>query len=143
MSFVAIDPGEIHVGWAWFTPDHGEYSCTEAEEITPDQLLERLRGNQNYWEYVVIENFTVYPHTATALIGTDLATSRLIGRVEEICHTQGVALIKQPAHILRTTNELLKFKHIPLVSRGHGGHARDAELHGWFRVWQGRDKLTP
>lgn len=138
MSFVAIDPGEIHVGWAEFINNRGEFYCETAEEITPDELLQRLRNGSGYnWQEVVIENFTVYPHTATALIGTDLATSRLIGRVEEICHTQGVVLIKQPAHILRTTAELLKFKRLPLVSRGHGGHARDAELHGWYRVLEG------
>lgn len=139
MNFVAIDPGGVHVGWAEFVDDRGEFFCERAEEVTPNELLKRLRLGlrQEYWQEVVIENFTVYPHTATALIGSDMPTSRLIGRTEEICHTLGVTLIKQPAHILKTTYELLKFKHIPLVSRGHGGHAKDAELHGWYRVLEG------
>lgn len=134
--FAAIDPGDVHVGFATFVEYRGEYQCEYAEEITPDELFRRASSTD--WlvtaTHVVIEEFRVYPHTATALIGSDLPTTRMIGAMEYACHTQGVILLKQPAHIKKATEELLKHKHIGLVSRGHGGHAKDAELHGWYRV---------
>lgn len=138
MKFVSLDPGDVHVGWAVFADDnHGEFHCTLAEEITPDELFRRARetGWLQQATHVVIEEFRPYPTTIKALIGSDLPTARMIGAMEYACHTWGVQLIKQPAHVKKATEELLKHKHIELVSRGHGGHAKDAELQGYYRLF--------
>lgn len=147
MRFVAVDPGDVHVGWAVFTDDNrgtrdwGAWRCESAEEITPLDLLNRIISWSNpprpEFNFAVVEEFRPYPTTIKALIGSDLPTARMIGWIELACHTSGVVLHKQPAHILKATEEMTKRKLITLMSRGHGGHAKDAELHGWYRVLQG------
>jgi hypothetical protein len=107
--------------------------------MTPERLLERLRGFPTAHTEVVVEEFRVYPHTATALIGSKLPTARLIGKIEYICQERGLPLIMQPAHILKAMVSRLELngKTLAAVQLKEGGHAKDAEVHAYYRAMKG------
>lgn len=142
-SFIAIDPGEHHCGVALFTIRMGadglpECECTLTTEHTPEGLFDNLkvwaalRGNsKGQFDVMVVEKFTLYPEKAPSLAYSELRTVEVIGVLRERCRQEGIALVMQPASIKKATEGQLKSRGIALKSKGSGGHAKDAELHGW------------
>jgi len=132
---VAIDPGGAHCGVAAFERDHGaEWRCVVARECTPaacidlvsEWLEDRILGE------IVAEEFRLYPWAAAALAFDPLATVEVIGALRHMARRASVAFTTQPATIKRPARALLEHRGLALCA--HGPHARDAELHGWWRL---------
>ena len=62
---------------------------------------------------------------------SELRTVEVIGVLRERCRQDGTAFVLQPASIKKATEGQLRSRGIMLKSKGSGGHAKDAELHGW------------
>lgn len=151
-SIIAIDPGEEHCGIAVFEVVMGEngephLECRLTTEHTPEGLFDSLRvwgaqhGNsKGRFDVMVVESFRLYPEKMASLAYSELRTVEVIGVLRERARCEGSAFITQPAMIKKATEGQLRARGIALKSRGSGGHAKDAELHGyhyWFRMRAG------
>lgn len=142
MDLMAIDPGDRYVGMALFTHHDDGWQCTWAQ--TWDDRAEFLRyladtvQNSDVDRLVVVfERFILEPARASALAGTELETSQLIGAIRWIVETEGPALVGQTNKIKAPTRALLRHLGVTSVAKRlktHGDHAFDAELHGWHYV---------
>jgi hypothetical protein len=142
-SLIAIDPGETHCGVALFTISMNEQGepecdCTLTTEHTPEGLFDHLkvwgamRGNaKGTFDVMVVESFRLYPEKMSSLAYSELRTVEVIGALRERCRQESVAFVTQPASVKKATEGQLRARGIALKSRGSGGHAKDAELHGW------------
>lgn len=151
-DLIAIDPGDVHVGWAEFRHDQGKWSCVNAhEDYTPAQAADRLavligRGDVRY---VVLERFQLYADKAMAQVGSEMATAEMIGVVKALVRWNNedasvrspwangeVELLVQGAAIKKATRAQMKARQIPRLTNV-GTHAGDAEEHGWCAIMRG------
>jgi hypothetical protein len=140
-AFLSIDPGTVHCGLALFHDEH----CDWAQEYTPSDLLsvvEKALEDCAVSE-IVCEEFRLYPKAASMLAYDDLRTVEVIGVLRWLCSRAKVPFILQPASIKRATTAMVKRRAIELASHGAGEHARDAELHGFYRIWRGGSRCQP
>ena len=134
MRFASFDPGDVHVGVALF--EKGE--CTYCKEHTPTSSLEWLTARlKEGLDYVVIERFQLYPNKASAQHGSDMLTSQLIGAMRLLSCQHGTPVIQQQAALKKPTENLIIRRAIERRSNNEGGHARDAETHGYAFIWRG------
>ena len=131
---VAIDPGDVHVGWAHWV--RGE---VQADEIDERECLERL-VSLRAGDYVVAETFVLYPGQAREQSWSPMKTARLLGKIELICEQRGVEYSEQGADIKNPTRGHLRQRGIQQV--GVGTHARDAELHLYRWMLQRGRRVT-
>lgn len=92
-ELIAIDPGDEHVGVAFFATDgDGKWYCQDAQQIDdPDgfeealaeMLLDRLAP-----PIVVFEIFRLYGDKAQLQKGSQFRTSQMIGVIKFICRTR-------------------------------------------------------
>lgn len=131
---LAIDPGGVHVGWALSIPGAdpgywaGEWTVTEAIA----RVREFCQGNGGTDEEareLVIEEYRLYPGVKQEW--SSMETSQLIGKLKLIAEDAGIPWLEQGANIKKPTQRQLRARGIKLV--GRGTHARDAELHLWYR----------
>lgn len=144
--FLAIDPGDEHVGLAEFErKNDGVWYCAWAGEKTPEQFLpwfaEGLRKDR--WEHVVVESWRLFPESAKFYVGSDMPTSRLIGSIEAMAtyvpdadtwFDDPVAVTYQSPQIKVPTRSVLKrrkLRSVAKILKVSGDHASDAELHGF------------
>lgn len=133
---LAIDPGDIHVGWA-------EIRCLDGDvavgEWTPNETTDSLRRRfdwareHGYGFELIIEEFVLYPNQAKSQAGSSFQTSQLIGALKLIAHDYDVPVIMQGAHIKKPTRRQLKARGIKRKAVGAGIHASDAEEHLYHR----------
>lgn len=156
-SLVAIDPGDVHVGWAEFCEEHnGEVVCFNAEEITPDECADRVarRLFRGEIRYLVVERFTLYADKALAQVGSEMQTSELIGVLKYLVRVNNEGAAKEgeddPWSKTRCTMyiqgaDIKKPIRAQMEARGIerttpvGSHHGDAEEHGWYRILRGED----
>jgi len=128
---IGVDPGSVHVGVSFWYELHGLWACENAVELTPDEYIDDIMGdlmhNENAPDAVVIEGFWLKPgKAALQQAGSEMGTVELIGLTKGICRYQNVQFIKvangQDPIITR-----LDAAGYEWASRGHGGHAKDAE----------------
>lgn len=138
VSLLAVDPGDVHVGCAWFHERSDAplgWACHSTNEYTPEEFLKMLvqRHNRDNLDVLVIERFQVYPDTAKALIGSDLPIARLIGAMQFWATLERIEHVTQPAAWQKPTLGILKVKKMQARSKVDktGDHALSAELHGW------------
>lgn len=141
---IAIDPGDKHVGVAFFTGQ----GCYLVQEMTPDELCDLM------WVWMdtasvdtlVVEKFQLYPDKAKEQSYGEMLTSQLIGRIKEIVRrtmtTTGliVPIIEQPASIKQPTFKQLRARKIQSIAKRDkvpGQHVLDAEAHGWYYLMKG------
>lgn len=147
---LAIDPGSVHCGMAWFWLD-GEPTdrrCELAEEMDPiscvDTVGHMLAGGQ--LAALVVEEFRLYPWKSRQQAFSQMETVEIIGQLKLWHRTLGtiegggirdVQLEMQPASIKEPTTKILKGLGVPSKARElrAGGHARDAELHGYRFIY--------
>lgn len=144
--FLAIDPGDTHVGLAEFErKNDGIWYCVWAGEKTPDEFLrwyvEGLKKAR--WEWVVVESWKLFPQAAPIYVGSDMPTSRLIGAIHALAafipdegawFDNVVRVHRQDPQIKVPTRGVLKrrkLRSIAKVLRVPLDHASDAELHGY------------
>jgi hypothetical protein len=144
--FIAIDPGDVHVGVAEFERQTGgEWLCRWAHEFTPETFeqwyVEGLQKSR--WVRVVIEWWKLFPESAPMYIGSDMPTSRLIGAIQALARAvpsdagwfdDEVPTYLQSPQIKVPCRALLKRRKLRSVAKIlgiPGDHASDAELHGY------------
>ena len=134
----AVDPGGEHVGVAIFARGaDSNWRCQRAAEYTPADFEDWFSQEITYGEFrvVVVEEFRLYPDKARAQTGSTMPTAELIGVIKYVVRMFGgdTKLVLQPAAIKVPTRSLLREHGIKSVAKKlkAGGHAADAELHGW------------
>ncbi|QCQ57483.1 holliday junction resolvase [Microbacterium phage Sucha] len=144
-SFLAIDPGDVHVGLSEFRRIDGVWYCVWAGEKTPDEFLDwyvdGLRTSR--WVYVVVESWKLFPQAAPIYVGSDMPTSRLIGAIRALARfvpvdsgwfDEPMPVHLQDPQIKVPTRGVLKRRKLRSVAKILGvpaDHASDAELHGY------------
>lgn len=127
---LAIDPGDVHVGWARSLDSglvrSGEWAFPEA----PGRIVTLM--TENKVDELIIEEFVLYPEEYQQQIWSDMKTPQLIGALRHIAHMFRIPVVMQGAAIKTPTRAQLKKRKIPL--RGPSIHARDAELHLYYRT---------
>lgn len=91
-KMLAIDPGDRHVGLAFFQVKRGwesevyDWTCTDTMEVTPreleDSLLETLTDGE--LDIVVFERFLLDPTKLESQINSEMETSQLIGIIKYV-----------------------------------------------------------
>lgn len=139
MNVVAIDPGDVHVGVAEFAGGQ----CVRAFEMAPDDVPAYVRGALEVMGgapapgALVIEEFRLYPWKAQQQAFSQMLTAELIGQIRLVWRwwgdPLGVQLVLQPASIKKPTKAILAAKKVVSEAKRSraGGHAADAELHGY------------
>ena len=133
---LAIDPGDVHVGMAYFEDPR----CLEAWEYAPDQALDYVRDMLRCGriDTLVIEEFRLYPWRARAQAFSQMLTCEMIGALKIAWRwygvDNGIELAVQSAQIKEPTSNILRARKVPSVAKRSraGGHAFDAELHGHY-----------
>lgn len=151
---LAVDPGGVHVGMAEF----GDDGCTRAWELTPAEapgyVREAILDPRDPIDVLVIEEFRLYPWLAAQQTYSDFPTVQLIGALKLVWATGGgqwwgaeggelPILAMQPATIKDPTRSVLRGRGIKSVAKKlkAGGHAADAELHGWHYILREEDRV--
>lgn len=129
MNRIAIDPGDVHVGWAYHSGDD-----VEAGETTPSGICEALVQmlTREMVDEVVIEEFVLYDREYSNQTWSPMKTSQLIGALKLICHWFHIPVVEQGAYIKKPTRAKMKALGIEHV-KGGSIHSRDAELHLYYR----------
>lgn len=137
---LAVDPGDEHVGVAWFDQVDGAWACVYVEEQTPDEFRAYLGPalNSGIFEYFVLESFNLYGDKALEQTGSPMLTSQLIG-LAKYAHWLAVqagvvcTLVLQAPSIKKAVFAILKRKGYTFTAdrlKVPAQHVRDAEVHG-------------
>lgn len=133
MTVWAIDPGDIHVGFAEFT-DEGV--CLSATETTPERLCDLLHTSivdHIAPSTLVIERFALRGELMAQQQGSEFKTSQLIGALKVLSRIGGITVVMQTpwqAKSLLKHEPYCHWKPGQWPSFRHGPHAKDAFLHG-------------
>lgn len=133
---LAIDPGDLHVGWAEIRclDDHvavGEWSPNDCIQMVRTRL--RWANRHGYSIELIIEEYVLYPGKAKQQAGSSFKTSQLIGALKLIAADCNVQVIMQGANKKKPTRAQLRVRGIKQKAIGAGIHASDAELHLYHR----------
>lgn len=149
MKRLAIDPGDVHVGWAYHQPkfgmraECGEWRPKEACRAIKDMIL------SGEIDEILLEEYRLYDKNYENQAWSPFKTVQLIGAIKWIAEDYGslshpggtcpvhgdyvgVHVHEQGATIKTATRAQLAARGIRQL--GSGTHARDAELHLWHRV---------
>lgn len=138
---LAVDPGDEHVGVAWFDKQGDAWGCVYVEEMTPEEFRAYLGPalGSGLFEYFVLETFALYGDKALQQTGSHFLTSQLIGlakyvhwMVNEYSDFE-VELVLQPPSVKKPVFAILARKKYQFTSdrlKVPGQHVRDAEVHG-------------
>lgn len=151
--FLAIDPGDVHVGLAEFSrrlvSPEDPYVCTWAGEMRPEAFLPWYAEGlaKGRWFEVVVEGWTLFPEAAPIYVGSDMPTSRLIGAIEGLAQygswndlgwfDELTPVVRQSPQIKVPARSMLKRRKLRSIAKVlgvAGDHATDAELHGYKRL---------
>jgi hypothetical protein len=91
---------------------------------------------RNLVEELIIEEFVLYTREYSNQTWSDLPTVQLIGALKHIAHMFRIPVVMQGAAIKTPTRAQVKRRKI--ILRGSSIHARDAELHLYYRILRRR-----
>lgn len=130
MNVLAIDPGEIHCGVAYFDK---RGNCSWTVEMTPMELFQFI-GQTMQNEVIIVESFRLYPDKAMAQQWSQLKTVETIGVIRYLCLTKHLDMVEQAASIKNVAKRQMKARDVEnkAVVERKGGHAADAFMHGWY-----------
>lgn len=129
-SWIAIDPGAVHCGIAFFD----ELKCVGAFTRTPEQLFHGLETIDAIALWVV-EEFRLYPWIKQDF--DEMLTPETIGVIKYIAKKRGIPVKLQPAMIKKPTRGHLRSRRIELLDGTT--HAKDAQLHGYFHMFNPKE----
>lgn len=91
-ELIAIDPGDAHVGVAFFARNaDGEWYCEDAQELEPDEFEDgfaELILFEPEPPIVVFERFRLYNDKSVEQTGSEFRTSQMIGVIKFVCRTR-------------------------------------------------------
>jgi 2-methylisocitrate lyase-like PEP mutase family enzyme len=133
-SILAIDPGDEHVGWALGVRGLGDVWGVKAGQWGRPEAVRAVRDalHLHHVDELVIEKFVLYPDRAAQQAFSPMLTSELIGKLKFLAELNDVPVEMQGAMIKKPTAAQLAARGIKRV--GVGSHARDAELHLYYRL---------
>jgi hypothetical protein len=135
---LAIDPGGVHCGMAWYF----EGQCMLVEEHEPADCVDLTAHwlRQTGGKALVIEEFRLYPWLAAQQSFSTFETVEVIGSLKTVHRWLGggTALAMQPASIKEPTRKIMRARNqTVLASQSKAGiHCADAELHGYYYTHQ-------
>lgn len=128
--------------------DDGEPTCVRAWEETPDGCTDQIVD----WlldgiDAIVVEEFRLYPWAAEQQSFKTFPEVEVIGVIKWLHRTMAeengsqCRLVMQQASIKEPTTKILRHKKIKSLAKavGAGGHAKDAELHGWHHILKNQE----
>lgn len=128
MLVVAVDPGDKHVGIAWWRSRNGERVAeTHTAELAVGAVEKLLEVGDEGAVVLVIEEFRLYPGKDKPQAYSQMETSEMIGALKYVARKLGVPAVEQGAYIKNPTRRQLRARGI--VQVGDTVHAKDAELH--------------
>lgn len=146
LDFIAIDPGDVHVGLAEFRGGR----CVSATETRPQAIEDRLfaalvrcnpqgtpPGGVARPALLVVERFALRGDLMAQQQGSEFLTPQLIGSLRFICRAAGTPVViqtPQQASVIKKRSPWDQWKPRDWVSWGNGGHAKVAEQHGYFYI---------
>lgn len=149
---ISVDPGDVHVGVAFWTCIDGQWGCDYAKEMKPEEFEDYLQVHlaSGAIGTVVYESWQLYADKAGQQVGSEMGASQLIGVIKFLVRKTATnwpgdapQIFKQQAAIKKATTAILKAKKTVSVAKrlklDPDGHAFDAELHGYHFL--GRNKM--
>lgn len=144
---LAVDPGDEHVGVAWFDKQGDAWGCVYVEEMTPEQFRGYIGPalRSGFFRWFVLESFALYGDKALQQTGSEMETAQLIGVckyvVEEVNREshlnpsmdREVELVMQQPSIKKAVFAILARKKYQFTAdrmKVPAQHVRDAEVHG-------------
>lgn len=157
LGLLAMDPGDVHVGIAWFAEDaNGFPVCEWATEYGHDEGTDFVARqlSAGTLSAIALERFNLYEAQKDKQVGSDFPTCEQIGAVKYMVRVHNefeaawvngdpfrpphVTLYLAGADIKKPIRAQIKARGIAQVASG-SVHASDAELHGWYRILRGED----
>ena len=133
-TYVSIDPGSVHNGWANWEMDGSKWRCTEAIEVTKEQLEDWVIDNVGGLNYpmtvrqIAIEGFWLKPGTdALRQAGSSFGMVEVIGVVRALCRRASIPLLVATPMDRNATQKRLKAAGYRWTAYGNGDHAARAE----------------
>ena len=101
-ALMAIDPKNVHVGWARFDRIARD-ATVHAGEVDPARLMSILVNLARYAPdcVILVEEWRLYPQTARTQIGSNIPTSQLIGAIRYVAQLNNLEVVMQPADMRR------------------------------------------
>lgn len=91
-ELIAIDPGDAHVGVAFFATDEdGDWYCQDAAQLEPDEFEDgfaELILQSPHPPIVVFERFRLYGDKSKEQTGSEFRTAQMIGVIKFICRSR-------------------------------------------------------
>lgn len=136
---LAVDPGSVHNGLAWFDCDVDGWACVGTRKQSP---VECVRDVQAFLQdptpaILVIEEFRLYPWAMQKQGFSSLGVVETIGALRWLHYEIGRDHVR-----LEMQGAFIKDRGAAFMARagvehiGPNVHTRDAEAHGWFKVGQ-------
>ena len=129
MKRLAIDPGDVHVGYAY----KGDGPLIVGE-WTPRECCENvtIMMTRNEIDEVILEAFVLYSNKLDEQAWNSMKTSQLLGAIKWICDMFRIPWYEQGADKKTPTRAQLRGRGI--VQIGTNIHMKDAELHYYYRA---------
>lgn len=149
ISWIAIDPGEKHTGYAIASTQGMPLKSGEipkfvyARTLPTDEFMPWFEGwlDRNWGQGetvgVIREKFHLFPAELANNSWKEMKTSELIGAIDNECRRRGIPVKKdQDSSILKAMRAQCKKRGIELV--GDTIHANCAELHLYYALLRRR-----
>lgn len=151
---IAIDPGDVHIGVSI-----GIISRTQEQSVLAYSLEMERRAALEFiqdiittkaLDLLVVEDFRLIPSMAAAQAGSPMLTARMIGAFEWMVSQENrtldshysLAINLQPPTIKKTMRAILQKYGIKPTPCGNSGHARDSQLHFWYKAFKIEGLIT-
>lgn len=139
-TILAIDPGEVHCGLAYFEDDDSDWHLVSSWELDPWECVWtafRMIAEDGL-DFLVVEEFRLYPWKSQQQGFSQIKTIEVIG-VLRFLHRRAMELghecewEEQGASIKKPTAGITNAKGIKPMSKSNK-HMKDAQLHGWYFI---------
>lgn len=125
--FIAIDPGDVHVGACTF--EHDVFKT--ALEYRPEDIPTLLRSTS--FDTIILESFVVYPGKSRVQTFSKMETPQLIGIIKSEAKSLSIPLVLQQASLRKVAERSPWVKaHIQTYGKPSSRHAWDAILHAYY-----------
>jgi hypothetical protein len=126
VRLASTDPGDVHVGLAFWGPDfEGTF------HYLPDEAMLVLKA----WRptIVVIESFHLHPWRAAAQTWSTMPTPQLIGRIKQLAQDAGAEVFEQTSDLQRLSEQTPYYKrHVETYGKPKNPHEQSALKHGVY-----------
>ena len=136
---LAVDPGDEHVGVAWFDKTDKGWACVLVLEMTPGEFQSYLGPalESGIFRYFVYESWSLRRDMAVKMIGSEFETCQMIGMIKYVhwwaSGSAEIELVVQSPKVKKATFAITAKKGYQSTAdrlKVPAQHVRDAEIHG-------------